>query len=387
MELDRPTMKKLLLLITFTVLLLTAIQRLDVVVGGFRFLLNVFAPFLIGAAVAFILNVPMQSLEKRVFAPLRRKDGTMPKFVRPLSLLLTLLLVGLILLLLALVIIPQLTATIAGLGATITRGIEQALEWGEAQFANNPQIVEFLQDLSLDWKTMDWRSIFDTVMNFLRGGVEGMLSSTITVAKTVVSSVISFFVSMVFALYILLQKEKLGRQFGKILYALLPEKVVARTLEICSLSYRIFSSFITGQCLEAIILGCLFFITMSIFRLPYALLISCLISVTALIPIVGAFIGCGVGALLILLVSPIKAISFLILFIVLQQLEGNLIYPHVVGNSVGLPSIWVLMAVTVGGSLMGVTGMLLFIPLSSILYSLFRAYIHRRLKEKNLPIT
>ena len=311
----------------------------------------------------------------------------MPKFVRPLSLLLTLLLVGLILLLLALVVIPQLTATIAGLGATITRGIEQALEWGEAQFANNPQIVEFLQDLSLDWKTMDWRSILDTVMNFLRGGVEGMLSSTITVAKTVVSSVISFFISMVFALYILLQKEKLGKQFSKILYALFPEKVVNRTMEICSLSYRVFSSFITGQCLEAVILGCLFFITMSIFRLPYALLISCLISVTALIPIVGAFIGCGVGALLILLVSPIKALSFLILFIVLQQLEGNLIYPHVVGSSVGLPSIWVLMAVTVGGSLMGVTGMLLFIPLSSILYSLFRAYVHRRLKEKNLPIT
>ena len=387
MELDRPTIKKLLFLITFTVLLLTAIQRLDVVVGGFRFLLSVFAPFLVGAAVAFILNVPMQSLEKRVFAPLRRKDGTMPKFVRPLSLLLTLLLVGLILLLLALVVIPQLTATIAGLGATITRGIEQALEWGEAQFANNPQIVEFLQDLSLDWKTMDWRSILDTVMNFLRGGVEGMLSSTITVAKTVVSSVISFFISMVFALYILLQKEKLGKQFSKILYALFPEKVVNRTMEICSLSYRVFSSFITGQCLEAVILGCLFFITMSIFRLPYALLISCLISVTALIPIVGAFIGCGVGALLILLVSPIKALSFLILFIVLQQLEGNLIYPHVVGSSVGLPSIWVLMAVTVGGSLMGVTGMLLFIPLSSILYSLFRAYVHRRLKEKNLPIT
>lgn len=155
---------------------------------------------------------------------------------------------------------------------------------------------------------------------------------------------------------------------------------------ICSLSHRVFSSFITGQCVEAVILGCLFFLAMSIMRMPYALLVGCLIAVTALIPIVGAFIGCGVGAFLLLMVSPLQALIFVIMFLVLQQLEGNLIYPHVVGSSVGLPSIWVLAAVSVGGSLMGVAGMLLFIPLVSVLYTLFREFVYRRLKEKGLKV-
>ena len=186
--------------------------------------------------------------------------------------------------------------------------------------------------------------------------------------------IINFFIGFVFAIYILLSKEKLGGQGKQILYALLSEKKADKVLEVCSISYRVFSRFLSGQCLEACILGALFVITMTIFRLPYAMLIGVLIGFCALIPIVGAFIGCGVGLFLILMVSPMKALVFLILFLVLQQLEGNLIYPKVVGNSVGLPSIWVLAAVTIGGNLMGVAGMLIFIPLCSVVYILFRMY-------------
>ena len=198
----------------------------------------------------------------------------------------------------------------------------------------------------------------------------------------VVSGVSTFVIALIFSFYILLQKEKLGRQGRQVLYALLPERRADRTLEILRLSSRTFSSFLSGQCLEACILGTLFVAAMTIFRMPYALLVGVLIAFTALIPIFGAFVGLGIGAFLMLMVNPMDALIFTITFFVLQQIEGNLIYPHVVGGSVGLPSIWVLVAVTVGGSMMGVVGMLLFIPLCSVLYALLREAVHGRLAQK-----
>ena len=157
-----------------------------------------------------------------------------------------------------------------------------------------------------------------------------------------------------------------------------------KVLDVCSLSYRTFANFVTGQCLEAVILGTMFFVSMTLLRFPYAMLIGILIAFTALIPIFGAFIGCVVGTFLSLVVDPMRGLAFIVLFLVLQQVEGNLIYPHVVGNSVGLPSIWVLVAVTVGGSLMGVVGMLIFIPLTSVVYALFRQTVYKKLKERNI---
>ena len=169
------------------------------------------------------------------------------------------------------------------------------------------------------------------------------------------------------------------------MYALLPNKVTKKILEIGALSNKTFSSFLSGQCVEAVILGAMFVITMSIFRMPYAMLTGIVIAITALIPIFGAFIGCAVGVLLIFMENPMQALWFVVLFLVLQQIEGNLIYPHVVGNSVGLPSIWVLVAVTIGGNLFGIAGILFFIPLCSVLYALFREFIKKRLKEQKVP--
>ena len=166
--------------------------------------------------------------------------------------------------------------------------------------------------------------------------------------------------------------------------AFLPQQKADALLKVCTLTYRTFANFLTGQCLEAVILGCMFVITLSILRMPYALLIGVLIAFTALIPIFGAFIGCAVGGFLIFMVSPKQAILFIIVFLVLQQIEGNLIYPHVVGESVGLPSIWVLAAVTIGGNLMGIVGMLVFIPLLSVFYTIFREYVYLRLKKQHI---
>jgi len=200
-----------------------------------------------------------------------------------------------------------------------------------------------------------------------------------------VSGVSTFVIGLVFSFYILLQKEALARQGRQCLYALLPEAAADETLKVLRLTSKTFSSFLSGQCLEACILGSMFAVSMALFRMPYALLVGVLIALTALIPIVGAFIGCAVGFLLIAITDLWKALAFVVLFLVLQQVEGNLIYPHVVGSSVGLPSIWVLAAVTVGGKLLGILGMLVFIPLCSVLYTLFRRFILNRLDRRRVP--
>ena len=207
--------------------------------------------------------------------------------------------------------------------------------------------------------TIDWKTLLGNLWAFLTTGVGSVVTSTISVTMRIFGAVNTAFIALIFAVYLLLQKERLGLQCRKALYALVPRKAADQTVKVCSLSHRIFSSYIAGQCMEAVILGCMFFVSMSLLKIPYALLTGCLIAVTALIPIVGAFIGCFVGAFLLLMVSPMQAVFFVALFLVLQQVEGNFIYPHVVGNSVGLPSIWVLAAVTIGGGVLGIGGMLL----------------------------
>lgn len=387
MEISRTTMKKLLLLIAFAALAFTAFQWIDGVAAALRFLLNLLAPFVAGGAVAFVLNVPMRAIETRL-TPRGKAAGSrrVRSLIRVASLLLTFLFVVLVLLVLALVIAPELVRTVAGLGTTIQSAVLRFLSWAEEMFASNPQIMEWLETLTIDWRTIDWQSLLDRVVAFVRSGAGSILSSAFSTAMSVFSGVADTFIAFVFACYVLLQKEKLGLQCRKLLYALLPRKGADRVVAVASLSHRIFSSFITGQCVEAVILGTMFFVAMSLLKMPYALLVGCTIAVTALIPIVGAFIGCGLGAFLILMVSPMQALIFVAMFLVLQQVEGNLIYPHVVGSSVGLPSIWVLFAVTVGGSLMGVAGMLLFIPLTSVLYTLLREFVDRRLREKNIRV-
>ena len=248
-----------------------------------------------------------------------------------------------------------------------------------------PEYLPVIQE----WRAgvdIDLDSLSRKVLEYARALGTGLVSSGGGFIGGVVSGVSTFVIGLIFSFYILLQKEKLARQGRQVLYGLLPLRQADRTLDVLRLSGRTFSSFLSGQCLEACILGTLFVAAMTIFRMPYALLVGVLIALTALIPIVGAFIGCAVGALLIAIDDPWKALWFIVLFLVLQQIEGNLIYPHVVGSSVGLPSIWVLAAVTLGGSLMGIMGMLFFIPLCSVLYALFRSYVKDRLAKKAVPV-
>lgn len=371
MELNDNTMKKICWLIVFAVVAVVAGWNYRSLFALGVKLIGFVSPFLLGGVMAFILNVPMRRIEKLL--PVKEES----KMRRPLSLCLTLVFVIGILLLVIFVVMPQLFETILSLQNSIPAFLINVKEEAEKLFAQNPEIADYINGIQIDWK-----SFLEGVVGFLSTGAGTVLSSTVSAAMSIINGVTTFVIGLVFAIYLLLQKETLSRQFRKLMGAFLPEGVMKRTVEILELVSDTFSNFLAGQCLEAVILGSMFFLTLSVFRLPYALLIGVLIAFTALIPMFGAFIGCAIGAFLMLMVKPLDALIFLILFFVLQQIEGNFIYPHVVGNSVGLPSVWVLVAVTIGGSAMGVVGMLIFIPLCSVLYTVLREIVNERLARK-----
>lgn len=303
----------------------------------------------------------------------------MKRLARPVSLIIVLILLFGIIFAVLFVLLPQLGNTFANLGDSVQEFLPRVQSWLERVFQNNKQIMEMIDQVELDWD-----KITDMGIRFLRRGAASMVGSTMIVVREIVSALATFFIAFAFSCYVLLQKERLKVQGKKILYAFLQKGKAEAALEVLSLTYYTFSGFLTGQCLEAVILGGMFVVAMTVFRFPYALLIGIIIAFTALVPVFGAFIGCAVGVFLIFIVNPAKAILFVALFLVLQQIEGNFIYPHVVGNSVGLPSIWVLAAVSVGGTLMGVVGMLIFIPVASVTYALFREIIYLLLKKRGL---
>ena len=380
MELSRETVKRIKGLIVFAALVVACLWKYDVVVSVLAFIFHVIFPFVLGGAIAFILNVPMNFIQRHLFAPERvERHKIQKKIARPVSMLVVIFGVFGIVALVMFVLIPQLGDTFSNLGSSIQAFIPKVQEWAEKLFHDNKEIMTWVNSLKFDWN-----KIMGAGIDFFKNGAGSVLDSTITAAKSIVSGITTFFIAFVFAVYILLQKEKLGIQAKKVLFAFVRKGRAEAAMEVLSLTYNTFSSFLTGQCLEAIILGSMFVVTMTLFKLPYALLVGIVIAFTALIPIFGAFIGCAVGAFLIFMVDPFKALIFVILFLILQQIEGNLIYPHVVGNSVGLPSIWVLAAVSIGGSLMGIVGMLIFIPIISVVYALFREIVYLKLRQKKI---
>ncbi len=380
MELNRENMRKLRQLIVFTLVVLIVLWNFKLVWEVVLFIWNIIFPFLLGGAIAFVINVPMHFIENKLFGGKKAKESKAArKLARPVSLVLTLCLAVGVIVLVAAIVIPELVSTFASLGASIQSFMPQVADWLLKMFEGNEELETLIGGFH-----MDWQSVLDGIVSFLKNGAGDILGSTVDAARGIVSGVSSLAIGFVFACYILMQKEKLGVQGKKILYAYLPKKYAEGALYVCSLTYRTFSNFLAGQCLEAVILGLMFVVVLSIARIPYAMLIGVLVAFTALIPVFGAFIGCIVGAFLILTVNPLQAVEFVIIFLILQQIEGNLIYPRVVGGSVGLPSIWVLVAVTVGASLMGVAGMLVFIPLVSVLYTLFRENVYKRLDKKEI---
>ena len=379
MDLSKMSIKKIRELIVFTALLVVALWKFDVVLSVLKTIWDIIFPFVLGGAIAFLTNVPMSFLEKKIFENVKKKNKIVRKLKRPISLILTIVLVVGVIALVMFGVIPQLTRTMGTLVTSINDFIPHMQSWIREFFHNNQEIMNLVDQIEFDPdQAIKWG------ISLLGNGAGNMMNTTMSAVGSIVSGVATFFIAFSFACYILFQKEKLHIQIRKVFFAFLPRQKADTFLKVCSLTYRTFANFLAGQCLEAVILGSMFVVTLSILRMPYALLIGILIAFTALIPIFGAFIGCAVGSFLIFMVNPQQAILFVIVFLVLQQIEGNLIYPHVVGESVGLPSIWVLAAVTIGGNLMGIVGMLVFIPLLSVLYTIFREFVYLRLKKQNI---
>ncbi len=368
--------KKVMFLILFAGAVALGVIHFPALAAMVLSLLKMVRPFLAGGCIAFAVNLILVFLEKRVFKGL---PGWAAKFRRPLGIFLSFLLLILIVLLVMLTVIPQLAEAITALGQKIPVFWNKTLAEAELLMADYPQAAAWIRDL--EYRNLDWESILGTTVDFLKRGVGSLLNSTFNVAGNLLGGLVSGLISLIFSIYILSQKEKLGSQFKTLIRVYCKEKTRENLLHVMDLLYRNFSKFITGQCTEAVILGILFILVMTITGMPYAFMIGVLIGFTSLIPIVGAFIGCFVGAFMILVEDPIRALWFIALFLVIQQLEGNLIYPRVVGNSVGLPSIWVLVAVSLGSSLFGVVGMLVFIPLFATGYMLIREDVDRRQKK------
>lgn len=380
MELSRETIKKIRGLIVFTTVIILCLWNYENAFSILRFIFHVTFPFVLGGAIAFVLNVPMNFVERHLFRPEKiKKSSFLKKIARPASMLLVLFLVFGVLALIMFVLIPRLGRTFANLDESIKEFVSRLQEWAAPFSHDNKEIMGWLSNIKLDWN-----QIMDMGLDFFRNGAGNVLDSTITVARNIVSGIATFFIAFAFAIYVLMQKEKLRRQAKTVLFAFVRKGRAEAALEVFSLTYQTFSGFLTGQCVEALILGSMFVVAMTVLQLPYALLIGILIGFTALIPIFGAFIGCIVGAFLIFIEDPIKALIFIALFLILQEIEGDLIYPHVVGKSVGLPSIWVLAAVSIGASLMGVVGMLIFIPIVSVIYALFREIVLIKLKQRHI---
>ena len=380
MDWSQVTFRKIRGLIVFTIAILVGLWNFDKVLGVLGLVWGLAAPFVLGGAIAFVINVPMSFLEAKIFGEDKKKRGkAVAKLARPLSLILTIAIVLGVIVLVIFVLVPQLGDTFKSLGSSIAMFIPKLQEWIGEFTNNNVDVMKWVDQIEFNPdKMISWG------VSLLGSGAENMMNTTVTAVSNIVSGIATFFIAFSFACYILFQKEKLHVQVRKVFFAFMPKRKAEVVLEICSLTYKTFSSFLTGQCVEAVILGSMFVVAMTLLRMPYALLTGIIIAFTALIPIFGAFIGCALGAFMIFMVNPKQAVIFVILFLVLQQVEGNLIYPHVVGGSVGLPSIWVLAAVSIGGSLMGVIGMLIFIPIVSVLYALFREFVYLELKKHKI---
>ena len=378
MELSKKTIRNLIFGAAGCIVLYWLLHETERLTAFLKGGWEILTPFIAGACVAFVLNVPMRAIEK--WLSFIKKPGLR----RALAILLTLLAVVLVLTGVVYLLLPQLLEAIKSLVAALPGFFTDVLNKVNEYLADNPELMKWLTE-NTDFASIDWSGLIQKTVTFISNSVSAIVDKTFHTVVSLGTGIFNAVLSFVFAIYCLSGKEILARQGRRILYSIVPEKFGDETVRILRMTNVAFSNFISGQCLEAVILGLMFAVTMPIFKMPYMPLVSVVIAVTALVPIVGAFVGCFVGAFFILVENPLLAFWFVVLFLVLQQIEGNLIYPKVVGSSIGLPGMWVLVAVAVGGDLMGVGGMLLMIPLASVVYTLLREFTEKRLADKKIP--
>ena len=378
MHIDKKMLRNLFFCAAGCVILAWILLDTERVRSLFTNIWELVAPFAVGAGIAFIFNVPMRAIENQLESV--RKE----ELRRTLSILLTLAALALIVTFVVELLVPQIRLTVESLRATIPAFVERTAAKLMVFMDENPELKALILETT-KLESLNWSEILRNGMNVIGDSISSLMGGAVNVIGNVTSAIVNTVISVVFALYCLARKDILARQAKRLLYSLVPEHVSDEVVRISRLTNTTFSNFISGQCLEACILGCLFAIVMALLKMPYIPLVSVIIAVTALIPVVGAFVGCVIGTFFILVNDPLQAVTFVAMFLVIQQLENNLIYPRVVGTSIGLPGMWVLVSVTIGGEIMGVGGMLVMIPLASVIYALLREFTDKRLAQRNIP--
>ena len=368
--------KQSLLLIVIGVLLMSALLNFSEVLGVFNLMIGLFMPLLVGGAIAFIMNVPMSFFERQIDRLSGgRRNRFLEKIKSPLCIIITFAIFVGAIYFIGNVIFPNLVESVKSIAAVVQQSYPGWITALDEKGINTDLLEKYFTEI-------DTAKIVDT----LKSSASTILSTAGQAATSVFSVMTNFVLGLIFAIYILAAKKKLGRQARQMAYAYLSKSRADNVCEIASLAYRTFANFLSGQCLEAVILGCMFFVVLFIGNFPYAATIAVVIGSMALIPYVGAFMGLFVGCLLIAVVSLKQMFWFIIVFLIVQQVEGQIIYPRVVGGSVGLPAIWTLFAVIVGGNISGILGMVIFIPIFSVIYALLRRNVYKRLDKKKISI-
>jgi len=371
MKKETSDFKKWLIIIVIAIIGYWSINNLSTVGSFLKNILNIVFPFLLGGCLAFILNIPMAFFERKILNTNKKKSRN-KKVVRIFSIIFAIIVILLVLTLIVTLILPELIDIVNVLIDNIPYYVQELTNFTEKYEKELPDINTLVQNIDIA-----------TLKTQIIEKVPTLLTSSISIVSKIISGITTFFIAIIFAIYILIDKDKLQEQANKVIYAYFNKKRADKIVNIGKTINNTFKNFFTVQCLEATILGTLCMLGMFALRIPYAVPIGVLIGVTALIPIVGAFIGIIIGAILILSVSPIKVITFVIFVLILQQVEGNLIYPRVVGSSVGLPGMWVLVAVSVGGSIGGIVGMLIGVPVASIIYTLLKSDVNKKLEKSS----
>lgn len=368
----------ILVIITFTVLLVYFVNHTKAIRGFVGRIISLLFPFVLGCGIAFIINIPMKSIENKLF---KREDSRLYRYKRGISMMLAYLAALSVIFIVCFIVIPEVKDTVLDIYYKLPQAAENVKTFLLEKTEKYPDIKERIYNVNIDWEKYE-----EKVTSFFASNGGNLVSVTVNIFSSIISAISNTFIALVFSLYILGSKEILARQLKMFIYAMFKEKSADEMMVLGRIANQTFSKFFASQFREGIILGTMFAVVMQIIRMPYALTIGVLIAFTALIPVFGAFIGLFIGCFLILVEAPKMVIWFIVLFFVLQFIENNFIYPRLVGGDVGLSPIWVLLAVLAGGDLMGIVGMFVFIPLVSVIYSYVRSIIYRSLKAKSIDI-
>jgi predicted PurR-regulated permease PerM len=371
---------KILGIVFAAILFYAFINNLGPFFSVVSFVIDVFSPLIIGLCIAFVLNIPLKFFENRLFGKLTRRNGKVwSKMKRPLCLVLSILIILSILILLLSFIIPQFVSTCYQFFTDLPEYMDKA------SHTVRDFIVRFNLPIDLNTITIDWNSVSAWALEFFDANEQSITQGAIGIVSDIVGGAIDLLLGIIFSIYVLASKESLGKLAKGVVYAIFDKRRARKIISITVMTNRAFTGFVAGQCVEVGVIGTLCFLGMLILGMSeHALLVSCIVAVTAFVPLFGPIFGAIMGALIILIVDPVMAFWFLIFIIVLQQVEGNLIYPRVAGKSVGLPGIWVLISVTVFGSAFGMLAMLISVPLCAVAYSVLRTSVSTRLEKRRV---